>query len=395
MMGAALRSRKLANAVVALGAAVLLTRCGGSSPTTPTPPPATLAAPVIDSPVDGAEVSSQRPTLTVINVFSAQATPKTYDFQVSDAVSFTRIVVSKTGVAEAASGKTSYTLEQDLATEARYYWRARAQQGTATGAWSAVASFRVGANTPPVIRSVVAQGSRPGEPAYFADLDEEITVTATVEDAQVAPERLVYEWSAPVGTFTGAGASVRWRAPKTAATPTKVVISLTVRDAPAPGGATASSTVPVNLHDSVREIGEMAVQFLTDFSKQLPPADVLRNFSDTCGGKAAELGDVQRNQRCWKIDSYVLGTATTAVSFGGACTFRDRRADACTSVPVDWRATYISSAVECAPPTGKPVGTKERAVGLDWVTAVYVGSRWWLCDSDFDGTTSTGARFSE
>ena len=319
--------------------------------------------------------------------------PKTYDFQVSDAADFARLVVSKAGVTESTSGKTAYTLEQDLATEARYYWRARAQQGTASSAWSVVVSFRVGRNTPPVIRSIVAKGSRPNEPAYFADLDEEITVTATVEDAQVAPERLVYEWSAPVGTFTGAGASVRWRAPKTATTPTKIVISLTVRDAPAPGGATASSTVPINLHDSVREIGDMVVQFLTDFSKQLPPADVLRNFSDTCGGKAAELADVLRNQRCWKIDSYSVGAPTVTVSFKGTCTFRSRSGDACTSVPVDWRATYISSAVECAPPTGKPVGTKERAVGLDWVTAVYEGNRWWLCDSDFDGTTSTGARF--
>jgi hypothetical protein len=383
-------ARGLAHAGVAFGAAVLLSRCGGSSPTTPTPPPTQLPAPVVDSPLNGTEVATQRPTLTVINVFSAQTTPKTYDFQLSDVADFTRFTATRTGVAEGSSGKTSVTLEQDLSTNTSYYWRARAMQGTSTGAWSVTTSFRVGQNTPPVIKSITARGTRVNEPASFADLDETINVTAVAEDAQVSADRLIYEWSSASGTFTGTGAAVQWRAPATLSTPAKVTLTLTVRDAPAPGGASATSTVIVDVHDSVKEIGDMSYQFLVDFSKQLAPADVLKNFSPTCPGTSNELADTQRNQRCFKIDSYAVGAPVVKVNFDGTCTFRSRSGDACTAVPVQWRSTVISAAAECG---GGPVGTKGVSTGTDWVTAVYEGSRWYLCDSDFEGTSTPGSLF--
>jgi hypothetical protein len=148
--------------------------------------------------------------------------------------------------------------------------------------------------------------------------------------------------------------------------------------------------VIVSVHNSTKEIGDMSYQFLIDFSKQLPPSDVLRDFSDTFGGKAAELADTQRNQRCFKIDSYAVGTPSVKVNFDGTCAFRSRAGDACTSVPVQWRSTVISAAAECG---GQPVGTKGVSSGTDWVTAVYEGSRWFLCDSDFEGTSTPSALF--
>lgn len=375
-------------ALLALG----LAACGDDGPSTPTPPPSTLPAPALDSPVDGSTVSSLRPTLTVINVFSAQSAAKTYDFQVSTTNAFTSPLVNKAGVTEGTSGKTSYALEQELALQTRYYWRARAVQGTTVGAWSAASSFLTSSNTAPVIKAVTAQGSRPNEPANFADLDEEITLTAVAEDAQVTPDRLTYTWTAPSGTISGSGASVRWRAPASLAVPARVTIRVTVSDGPAPSGASATGDVVVDVHDSAREIGDMAVQFLVDFSKQLPPAEVLKNFTDSCAGKASELADVQRNQRCFTINSYKVGGATTAIGFKGVCSFRSRPGDACTSVPVEWNVTYISSAAECDGRTGKPVGTKETSVGLDWLASVYLNSRWWLCDSDFESRSSSTAR---
>jgi hypothetical protein len=166
----------------------------------------------------------------------------------------------------------------------------------------------------------------------------------------------------------------------------KALLTVTVRDAPAPGGAFSTSSVTVSVHNSTKEIGDMAYQFLVDFSKQLPPLDVLKNFSDTCGGKAAELADTQRNQRCFKITSYAVGTPTVKVNFDGTCAYRSRAGDACTSVPVQWRSTVLSAALECG---GQPVGTQGVSTGTDWVTAVYEGSRWYLCDSDFEGTSTS------
>ncbi len=43
-------------------------------------------------------------------------------------------------------------------------------------------AFTYDVDTAPVISSVVAHGTRPNEPQNFADLDEEVAVTAAVED---------------------------------------------------------------------------------------------------------------------------------------------------------------------------------------------------------------------
>src|SRR5690606_29217556 len=48
-------------------------------------------------------------------------------------------------------------------------------------------------NQPPVIGSITVQGSRRRQPANFADLGEEINVTAAVTDAETSPGQLTYE----------------------------------------------------------------------------------------------------------------------------------------------------------------------------------------------------------
>ena len=60
-------------------------------------------------------------------------------------------------------------------------------------------------NTPPTIESIAASASR-------AEVDTDITLTATVKDAETAVSLLKFEWKADVGTITGEGASVKWRA---------------------------------------------------------------------------------------------------------------------------------------------------------------------------------------
>jgi len=126
-----------------------------SSPSPSTPPattPPTLTKPAPDSPDNGAQLDTKRPTLTVSNGTSNQTTAaKTYEFQVSDNSTFTAsasfnvwfaTTVSGTGVAEGSGGKTSYTLTQDLQPTTRYYWRVRMTQGSTTTDWSDTRSFK-------------------------------------------------------------------------------------------------------------------------------------------------------------------------------------------------------------------------------------------------------------
>lgn len=233
-------------------------------------------------------------------------------------------------------------------------------------------------NEPPVIKSMAAKGRRAGQPANFADRGERIQISAVVEDAETAPAQLTFEWKACGGTFTGTGAQVEWEAPTDGPAPRPCTIDLTVVDGP--HRVTGSMTVRV--HDSVKEVGDLALEFLTEFAdSSIAPATILRNFSDVCAGKADELADVTRNRQMYTMNSHSYGAPTVDVAFGGVCAFRARRADACVSVPVEWRATFKA--------TGRP----EITVGTSYLTAIYDASRWWLCDSDFDGTSRSGVTF--
>ncbi len=142
---------------LALGLAAAAAACGGGSRTVPTSPsansPAHLTAPAADGPADNEQLDTLRPTLTVRNGTSDQAGgSRTYEFQISDSTSFTAapassvagfaLTVGKTGVAENASGKTSYQPDTDLQPSTRYYWRARLVQGTSQSDWSPAMRFR-------------------------------------------------------------------------------------------------------------------------------------------------------------------------------------------------------------------------------------------------------------
>ena len=234
-------------------------------------------------------------------------------------------------------------------------------------------------NPPPVIKSLIVQSTRTNAPSNFADVGEEVIATATVQDAETPVSSLLFEWSADGGTFTGTGASVRWRAPTGITTPAQLKVSVKVTEPVDATSQSVSSTVTVQVHDSIKEITEMSLQFLRDFSEQaLSPEAVVRNFYTGCPGRASELADVTNNQTYYKINSYTIGPpASATVNFGGTCPFRDKTGvDGCVQTPVEWHATY------------KPTGLTETSKGTDQTTAVYRSSRWWLCDSDFNGTTT-------
>jgi hypothetical protein len=244
-------------------------------------------------------------------------------------------------------------------------------------------------NNLPVVESITVQGTRPKEPASFADLGETVAVTARVHDDETAADKLQYEWSAPVGSFSGTGASVTWKAPETAPTPAEVTITLKVVEKYGTGAAfqhDVTSSAKLSLHDSVKEVGDMSRQFLLDFSDtRLKDADfIMRNFS---AGRCPNPRDVQ-NERSdvtnhftnFQTVSFRIGTPIVTVNFGGVCTFRNRPGDACAIVPSFWDAIDVRDR------------SRGAVDGNDFLGATYsaVDARWWLCSSDYQGHTVSG-----
>ncbi len=246
------------------------------------------------------------------------------------------------------------------------------------------------ANALPVISAISAQGRRSKEPASFADLGETIDVTATVKDDETAPADLEYVWTATVGTFEGTGAKVTWRAPVVLAAPTDVTLSLTVTERFGyPGGAkvysqNVSGTVDVSVHDSAKEIGEMARQFLLDFSDSnlRDISAIMRNFIPGCYGTKDETAQVTENRRRFKIIESSVGDAKTTINFGGVCPYDAKKGDACTAVPVYWKSIDLDR------------NAPEAVRGTDWIASFYVPAtkRWGLCDSSFEGRAAAALR---
>jgi hypothetical protein len=231
-------------------------------------------------------------------------------------------------------------------------------------------------NTTPIIRSIAAQGRRLRQPAAFADYGETIQVTVVVEDAESPAAQLAYQWQACGGTFVGTGAQVDWTAPAIGTLPSMCTIQVTITDGP----HVVARSITVRLHNSVEEVRSLVVEFLTEFANSTIPAETtVRNFSSSCPGKAAELKDVTDNRSTRIINSYIYGTTAVTVAFGSLC--KSKTADACALTSVEWHSTVIA--------TKAP----EVAKGISTISGVYRDSRWWLCDSLFDGVSSLGLHF--
>jgi hypothetical protein len=367
-------AQKVGKRTILCAIAVLLSACGGS-PVSPTPVTTITAV----SPSQGTTLGGTNVTISGTN-FAAGAT-------------VTIGGAAATGVS--VSGPTSIT-----ATTPQHAAGAvdvlvtlpDGQRASLSAAFTYVPPQPV-VNTPPVISSIVVQGSvGPREPAQFASLDETVAVTATVSDAETPLSELTYQWSSDSGgAFSGAGSRVTWTAPHTVAgAPATVVLTLTVIEQyqttdtsglPITATNTVRGTTSVRVHDSIGEINDLAVDFLDGFSRQLDPAYVVRNFTDACSSKADEQSDVQKNNNQNIVTSYSIGTPDTTIVFIGpyGCPFRGVFGDACAQVPVDWHATNRSTHVS------------GEAKGTDQVTAVLENDRWRLCASDFNSTSTSTA----
>jgi hypothetical protein len=189
--------RYLAGAL-ALSAAIATAACGDDPPpTTPTPtptptppPPANpvLTAPRADAPAENDQLQTLRPTLRVLNATADQAGTRSYEFQISDDPDFApataasmgryyRVVLTQGNVAEGGDGKTQFEVPADLQPTTRFYWRARARQGTVDGPFSATATFR----------TRIEGFNRAGE--LFDPLTNATTVGAAVGNVTLTPGR--------------------------------------------------------------------------------------------------------------------------------------------------------------------------------------------------------------
>ena len=175
--------RHLAGAL-ALSAAIATAACGDDPPPTqptpaptPAPPPPAnpvLTAPRADFPND--QLQTLRPTLRVLNATADQAGSRSYEFQVSDDPDFApasassvgryyRLVSAQNNIPEGGDGKTQFEVGADLQPTTRFYWRARARQGTVDGPWSAAATFRTkidGYNRPGELYDPLTNGQSVG-----------------------------------------------------------------------------------------------------------------------------------------------------------------------------------------------------------------------------------------
>ncbi|HEX5473654.1 MAG TPA: IPT/TIG domain-containing protein [Vicinamibacterales bacterium] len=234
------------------------------------------------------------------------------------------------------------------------------------------------ASGPPVITSLGARGTRANEPSGFADLGESILVAAAVTPDD-AIDASTFQWSAPEGVFGGTGPSVTWQAPGMLSTPATVLLQLVVSNAL----GQASGKTSVSVHDSPTEIGDLARQFLLDFSDStIRSADtVLRNFSTGArcsAGRSAESDDIADNRRRYEIQSHEIGAANVTVAFASRpCSYMPLDGDGCAVVHAVWDSVCIETNPECT------AGERTHVEGFDYVTAVYEPLNWRLCASYF------------
>lgn len=203
-----MKLRTLAGAL-ALSAAFVAAACGDDPPPTqptpqpqaPPPPPAApvLTAPKPDAPADNDQLQTLRPSLRILNATADQTGTRTYEFQISDDPDFApasaaglassyKVVFTQNNVAEGGDGKTTFDVPADLLPTTRFYWRARARQGTTDGPFSATASFRTkiqGFNRPGELYDPLTNASTVGAPVGNVTFTAGRGVTINSNDSHV------------------------------------------------------------------------------------------------------------------------------------------------------------------------------------------------------------------
>jgi hypothetical protein len=228
-----------------------------------------------------------------------------------------------------------------------------------------------GDETAPTIRSISVPSSR-------VEAGTDVIVSAVVEDADTPLTELTFHWSASAGTITGHGLTATWRMPTGITSGVNVFIGLTVVD---PYDTVVNSRVvgrqfvvtgqatPFRVHDSQAEVKALARKFLVDLfgNSSVPAQACMVDFSDVC----ANFGEGKNNEAQQIVEhraGYVVVKAqmlNQRVVFTGAGN----------------GSVHSAMLYEDRPRTSKVHGT---TCGDFELTMVYVGDRWWICESYFN-----------
>ena len=194
-------------------------------------------------------------------------------------------------------------------------------------------------NTPPTIGAFRAQGSRTGQPAGFADLGEAIALSVTVTNPESAASGLTFNWASTLGTFSGTGPSVTWRAPASATTPMDVTLALEVVETYQSQGrnvenrVTGSTTKPPQFHPGSQRPRETIPPRL--FESSLSVDYVMRNFEPASTGpkpRPATSPTIVRTSPSSSRTSATPTPASDSAGRAGTGTAPETRARACRSI---------------------------------------------------------------
>lgn len=364
----------------ALGAWILMSlaaACGSNGPG-PGPQPGSITVTAI-APATGSTFGGTAVTITGTG-FAAGAT-----VQIGTSTATDVVVVNAT------------TITAKTAAHPAGVGDVRVTAGGSLGSLAAAFTFvtpTVGPNAPPTVSDIDVTPPKSKQPKILATIDDSISLDVSVNDAESAATSLTYVWAANpnIGTFTGTGRAVQWKAPAAVTSPRTVLITVTVVEKyyepdanglPVEKEHRIEKAVTLRVHDSVKEIGDMAVDFLTQFSiSSVSPDVVMRNFSQTCDdgeGYADELSDVEAHRENYTMLSYQIGEPAVTFAYGSestACAYPGAPGDACAKVAVVWNDERNDT------------GEKNTVTGNDYVSAVYEDERWYLCHSKFQNVSS-------
>ncbi len=126
------------------------------------------SAPVAVFPINGEEVDSDRPDLTVDNAVDPNNDVLVYEYEVFSDIALANFVTGATEVAEDASGQSFWKVDISLVENADYWWRARATDGAIDSPWSATGSMFI--NT---------ENDMPDDTALVWPIDGEVSGSVT------------------------------------------------------------------------------------------------------------------------------------------------------------------------------------------------------------------------
>jgi hypothetical protein len=233
--------------------------------------------------------------------------------------------------------------------------------------------------TPPIVNSISVSVTR-------TEVEQDVIVTAVVEDAETPLGQLSYIWTANAGTFTGTGASVTWRHAPGIQQGRDVVITLTVVDVyqvienfhiVTREYRVVRQAAPFRVHDSVAELKELARKFLIDLfgDSRIPPESCLVDFSEVgrcADGKVQERSDIAFHRSVVEIQSaIILSQSVNIVNPASAVVTSEARFNDRWLSPGPLQAEFSSTHADF------------------YLSAIYDQGRWWLCESTFGNVRGT------